>query len=69
MVLLWIGLGLVGFLALAVLITAYVCYRMMYKAPKRDNPGPGEYRFPEGEVYTPFREDIPLPLRTLPRSA
>ena len=58
MVLLWIGLGLVGFLALAVLITAYVCYRMMYKAPKRDNPGPGEYRFPEGEVYTPFREDM-----------
>lgn len=58
MIFLWIGLGLLCCLVWGALITAYVCYRMMYKAPKRDNPGEGEYRFPDGDVYLPFREDM-----------
>ena len=35
MVQLSIGLGLLGLIALAVLVTAFVCYRLMYVAPPR----------------------------------
>jgi alpha-beta hydrolase superfamily lysophospholipase len=58
MIFLWIGLGLVGFLLLAVLITAYVCYRMMLYSPPRKMPGAGEYDIPPGEIYEVFREDM-----------
>ena len=58
MLFLWIGLGVVGFLALAVLITAYVCYRMMYRAPTHQRLGEGEYAIPDGEIYEVFREDM-----------
>ena len=58
MVFLWIGLGIVGFLVLAVLVTAYVCYRMMYRAPARRILGAEEFEIPEGEIYEVFREDM-----------
>ena len=53
-----IGLGVLGFLALAVLVTAYICYRRMFYSPPRHMPGEGEYQIPDGEIYEVFREDM-----------
>ena len=58
MVFLWIGLGLLGFLILAVLITAFVCYRIMLYSKPRRMPREGEYEIPEGEIYAVFKEDM-----------
>ena len=58
MVFLWIGLGLVGLIALAVLITAYVCYRLMLYSKPRRVLGEDEYEIPEGEIYAVFKEDM-----------
>ena len=55
---LWITLGILGFLALAVLVTAYVCHCMMYRAPARRILGEDEYEIPEGDIYEVFREDM-----------
>lgn len=58
MVAFWIVLGIFGFLALAVLVTAYICYRRMFYSPPRHMPGEGEYQIPDGEIYEVFREDM-----------
>ena len=58
MVYLWIGLGIVGLLLAAILITAYVCYRIMLYSKPRKLPGEGEYEIPEGEIYAVFKEDM-----------
>ena len=58
MVFLWIGLGLVGLIALAVLITAYVCYRLMLYSKPRRVLGEDEYEIPEGEIYAVFKDDM-----------
>ena len=55
---LWITLGVLGFLTLAVLVTAYVCYRRMLYSPPRHMPGEGEYQIPDGVIYRVFREDM-----------
>ncbi len=55
---LWISLSIVGFLALSVLITAYVCYRMMYRTPPRRVLKADEYDIPVGDVYEVFRKDM-----------
>lgn len=53
---LWIALGVVAVLAVAVLGIAFLCYRMAfymkeaYKIPKEEFP------IPDGEIYEPFRE-------------
>ena len=58
MVFLWIGMGLVGLIALAVLITAYVCYRLMLYSKPRRVLGEDEYEIPEGEIYAVFKDDM-----------
>ena len=58
MICLWIGLGIVGFLSVVILITAYVCYRIMLYSKPRRLPGEGEYEIPEGEIYAVFKEDM-----------
>ena len=58
MIFLWIGLGIVGFLSVVILITAYVCYRIMLYSKPRKLPGEGEYEIPEGEIYAVFKEDM-----------
>ena len=55
---LWILLGILGFLLIAALATAYVCYRRMLYTPPKRPLGEGEYEFPEGEIYDVFREDM-----------
>ena len=58
MIFLWIGLGIVGFLSVVILITAYVCYRIMLYSKPRKLPGEGEYEIPEGDIYAVFKEDM-----------
>jgi len=55
---LWILLGILGFLLIAALAAAYVCYRRMLYSPPKRPLGEGEYEFPEGEIYDVFREDM-----------
>ena len=58
MIFLWIGLGIVGVLSVVILITAYVCYRIMLYSKPRKLPGEGEYEIPEGDIYAVFKEDM-----------
>lgn len=55
---LWIVLGVMGFLALATLTTAFICYRLMLYSGPRRLPGEGEYEIPVGDIYTAFRDDM-----------
>lgn len=58
MPILWISLDIVGFTAVSVLVTAYVCYRIMYRTPPRRVLRSDEYDIPEGEIYAVFRKDM-----------
>lgn len=51
--LLWILVPVVLLMA-AVLITAFVCYRMAFYAPPRQPAPEGTMSFPEGDIYVPF---------------
>lgn len=58
MKLVWIAVGLFAVLTIAVLITAYVCFRMAFVAPKRKPLGENELHLPVGKAYEPFLADI-----------
>ena len=51
---LWIAAGILA----VMILTAYICYRMAFYAPKRTPVGPDEYPIPEGSIYEPFREQM-----------
>ena len=58
MKLLWIILGILLFLLLAVIAISFVCFRMAFYSPRR-RPSPDEpIQTPEGPVYEPFREQM-----------
>jgi len=58
MKLLWIILGILLFLLLAVIAISFVCFRMAFFSPKR-RPGPDDpIETPEGDIYDPFREQM-----------
>ena len=50
-------LGIAAFLALAVTVTSYICYRMAFYAPGNELP-PEEYPLPQGEIYLPYRDSF-----------
>ena len=50
----WWLLGIAAFLAAAVLVIAYVCYRMAFYEPARVPVTDDRIEFPEGEIYEPF---------------
>ena len=56
----WIGvtLGILSIIAIIILITSYVCYRMVFYSPKRRELGEDEFEIPEGEIYEVFREEM-----------
>ncbi len=54
MVILWITLGL----AALVLLTSYICYRIVFYNPPAATFGPEEYDLPTGSEYEPFREEM-----------
>ena len=58
MLFLWITLGAVGLLLLAVTIAAVICHIRMFRSPPRRVLGADEYDIPAGEIYEVFREDM-----------
>lgn len=48
------SLGIVIFLAVAVAVIAYICYRMAFYTQKIESTE--EYPIPEGEIYEPWRD-------------
>ena len=55
---LWILLGLLTVVLVAVLVIAYICYRITFFAPKRKPIQSDEIQIPEGEIYEAFREPM-----------
>ena len=55
MKLLWLLAGLAAFLAVAVLLIAYICYRMAFFALRKQKAPSDGIDIPEGEIYEPFR--------------
>lgn len=70
MKLLWICAAVAAVILLAVLVIAYVCYRMAFYVPCR-TPLPEEVvELPKGRIYEPFRQmitDWTLETRAMPR--
>ena len=58
MLYLWIGLGVLLFLMLAVVTVAYVCYLMAFHARKEKADNEEEYPLPAGRIYAPYREQM-----------
>ena len=56
MKLLWILAGVAAVAVLAVLIIAYVCFRIAFYVPRRETPPSDRIDIPEGEIYEPFRD-------------
>ena len=56
MTLLWILLGIAAFLALAVTVTAWVCYRIAFYASRKEPKVKEEYPLPVGDIYDPYRD-------------
>lgn len=46
----------VSLLAVMVLLTAYICFRMAFYADRK--PSGEEYPIPEGEIYEPYRDQM-----------
>ena len=53
---LWIILGIVAVLAIAVLIISYICFRMAFYASRKQPASDDLLDLPQGEIYEPFRE-------------
>ena len=51
---LWIGLGIAAFIAVAILIIAYICFRMVFYEPRKQKLSSDELPVPEGEIYEPY---------------
>lgn len=61
--------GIALFLVIAVLVIAYICYRMAFYAPPRKKQDPDVFDIPQGEIYEPFREwmtDLARQARQMP---
>jgi len=53
----WILLGC-SLLAAAVLLIAYICFRMAFYADRSAPIDPNEFPIPDGEIYQPFRDTM-----------
>lgn len=51
-------LGAAAVLLAAVLVISYICYRMAFYAPRKEEPQTDEIQIPEGEIYEVFREPM-----------
>lgn len=58
MQLLWILLGIAGFLTIAVLLISYICFRMAFYVPDRKPPVGDTIDIPQGKIYEPFRASM-----------
>ena len=62
--------GIILFLAAAVLMASYLCFRMAFYAPRKKLSDSEEIDIPEGEIYEPFRpqmEKWTREVRAMPR--
>ena len=69
MKILWILLGIAAFLAVAVLVIAYICFRMAFYASRRRPATEDVLDLPQGDIYAPYREfmeDCAREVRSLP---
>lgn len=55
---LYIGLGVVAFLTVAVLAISYICFRMAFYVKDSDKIPKGEYPIPNGKIYEPYRDQM-----------
>jgi fermentation-respiration switch protein FrsA (DUF1100 family) len=58
MKILYIGLDLAAFLAVAVLVISYVCFRMAFYVSEKNKKPKEEYPIPKGEIYEPYRDKM-----------
>lgn len=67
---LWIVLTVLLLFIAAVLLIAYICFRMAFCAPGKAKPDSDAIDIPKGKAYEPFREDMirwTKEVRALPR--
>ena len=65
----WSLLGVAVFLAVAVLVISYVCFRMAFYASRKRPPSEDFLDLPQGEIYEPFwdyMKDCAKEVRSLP---
>lgn len=65
----WSLLGVAVFLAVAVLVISYICFRMAFYASRKRPPSEDFLDLPQGEIYEPFWEymqDCAKEVRSLP---
>ena len=53
-----IVLCILAALAAAVLLAAYICFRMAFYVKEKKIIGPDEYPIPPGKEYEPFRDEM-----------
>ena len=53
---LWIILGIAVVVATAVLIIAYICFRMAFYASRKRPPSEDVLDLPQGDIYAPYRD-------------
>lgn len=58
MVLLWILLTVTAVVIAAVLITAFICFRMAFYVPRKEKPDKAPYPLPDGKTYEPYRDKM-----------
>lgn len=55
----WIYFAIVAAVLLIVcLLTAFICFMLVFYSPKRKLPEGEDYQIPEGDIYEVFREDM-----------
>lgn len=54
----YILIGAIAMLLLLSLITAFVCFRMVFYSPKRKVLGEDEYDIPPGKIYEQYRDEM-----------
>lgn len=65
-----IVIGILAFLAAAVVLAAYICYRMAFHAVRKEKAPSDAIEIPEGEIYEVFRTEMETwarEVRALPR--
>ena len=65
MVTLFIILGILAFLALAVLIISYICFRMAFYVTEEQKHPNREFDVPDGEIYEPHHEKMKAWMREI----
>lgn len=54
----WIALGVLAFVFLAILLTAYICFRRVFYSPARVPLREDEFDLPDGAIYEDYRDQI-----------